>query len=103
MKRIFIILLLVLLVLSDSIPGIIISGTGLAAVEVLSEQIEPTLRAADFTGKLDKLLTLEMAAEISGFDVSKAEKEHDNKTQAIFGGEKKPPLESNYLWDNVLN
>lgn len=63
-------------------------------------QNEPTLNAADFAGRLDELLTLEMAAEISGFDASKAEKEHENKTSAIFGGEKKPPRGCNYLWDN---
>lgn len=63
-------------------------------------QNEPTLKAADYAGRLDELLTLEMAAEISGFDASKAEKEHENKTSAVFGGEKKPPRECNYLWDN---
>jgi hypothetical protein len=63
-------------------------------------QNEPTLNAADYAGRLDELLTLEMAAEISGFDASKAEKEHENKTHAIFGCEKKPPRECNYLWDN---
>jgi hypothetical protein len=75
-------------------------GTQLADVHSPSVHNEPSLNAADYTGKLDELLTLEMAAEISGFDVSKAEKEHDNKTHAIFGGEKKPPRECNYLWDN---
>jgi hypothetical protein len=63
-------------------------------------QNEPTLNAADFTGRLDEMLTLEMASEISGFDAAKAEKEHENKASAIFGGEKKPPRECNYLWDN---
>jgi hypothetical protein len=70
------------------------------SVSIPSFQNEPTMNAADFAGKLDELLTLEMAAEISGFDASKAEKEHENKTSAIFGGEKKPPRECNYLWDN---
>ncbi len=56
--------------------------------------------ATDFAGKLDELLTLEMAAQVSGFDASKAIKEHENKTSAIFGGEKKPPRECNYLWEN---
>jgi hypothetical protein len=65
-----------------------------------SFQNEPALKAADYAGRLDKLLTLEMAAEISGFDASKAIKEHENKASAIFGGEKKPPRECNYLWDN---
>ena len=66
----------------------------------VSVQDEPALKAADFAGRLDELLTLEMAVEISGFDASKATKEHENKASAIFGGEKKPPRECNYLWNN---
>lgn len=58
------------------------------------------LNAEDYAGKLDELLTLEMAAQVSGFDASKATKEHENKASAIFGGEKKPPRECNYLWEN---
>jgi hypothetical protein len=65
-----------------------------------SFQNEPALKAADYATRLDELLTLEMAAEISGFDASKAEKEHENKASVIFGGEKKPPRECNYLWEN---
>lgn len=58
------------------------------------------LNADDYAGKLDELLTLEMASGVSGFEASKATKEHDNKASAIFGGEKKLPRECNYLWEN---
>jgi len=58
------------------------------------------LDAADFAGKLDELLTLEMAVKVSGFDALKAIKEHGNKASAVFGGEKKPPRECSYLWEN---
>lgn len=64
------------------------------------EKKSVTLNADNYSGKLDELLTLEMAAQASGFDASKATKEHDNKASAIFGGEKKPPRECNYLWEN---
>lgn len=64
------------------------------------EKKSVTLNADNYSGKLDELLTLEMAAQVSGFDASKATKEHDNKASAIFGGEKKPPRECNYLWEN---
>ncbi len=74
--------------------------TQFADVQLPSFQNEPTLNAADYAGRLDELLTPEMAAEISGFDASKATKEHENKASAIFGGEKKPPRECNYLWSN---
>lgn len=68
---------------------------------ILSSQKESLkINADDFAGKLDELLTLEMAAKISGFDASKATKEHEDKTSAVFGGEKKPPRECNYLWKN---
>ena len=63
-------------------------------------QNQTALKADDFSGKLDKLLTAEMAAEISGFSVSKVVKEYENKTAAIFGGEKKPPRECSYIWTN---
>ena len=67
----------------------------------LSSQKEArTLNADDFAGKLDELLTLEMAAKVSGFEASKAIKEHEDKASAVFGGEKKPPRECNYLWKN---
>jgi hypothetical protein len=59
-----------------------------------------SINAADFAGKLDELLTLEMAVKVSGFDASKVIKEHGNKASAAFGGEKKPPRECNYLWEN---
>ena len=65
-----------------------------------STQNEPELKAADFAGRLDELLTLKIVAEISDFDASKAEKEYENKFQAAFGGTNKPPRECNYLWDN---
>lgn len=58
------------------------------------------INAADFAGKLDELLTLEMAVQVSGFNASKVIKEHGNKASAAFGGEKKPPRECNYLWEN---
>lgn len=58
------------------------------------------INAADFAGKLDELLTLEMAVQVSGFDASKVIKEHGNKASAAFGGERKPPRECNYLWEN---
>lgn len=59
-----------------------------------------TLSAENFVGKLDQLLTLEMAAQISGFDAAKAIKEHENKASKAFGTEAKPPRECNYLWEN---
>jgi hypothetical protein len=43
------------------------------AVELASEA---GLKAEDFKGKIDELLTLEMAAEVSGLPASDAEKEH---------------------------
>jgi hypothetical protein len=58
------------------------------------------IKAADFAGKLDELLTLEMAVQVSGFNASKVIKEHGNKASVAFGGEKKPPRECNYLWEN---
>lgn len=100
MKRISIVVLLFLSVLTVSVTGNILSGIIIPDGNSYSAQNEPALKAADYAGKLDELLTLEMAAEVSGFDASKAAKEHENKTHAIFGGEKKPPRECNYLWDN---
>lgn len=58
------------------------------------------INATDFEGKLDHLLTLEMAVQVSGFDASKVIKEHGNNSHKAFGGEKKPPRECNYLWEN---
>ncbi len=61
------------------------------------------LNAAGFEGKLDELLTLEMAAKVSGFEASKAIKEHENKANAIFGnGKKTPPRECMHLWDSGI-
>lgn len=41
------------------------------------ESLEATgLKAEDFKGKIDELLTLEMAAEVSGLPASEAEKDH---------------------------
>ncbi len=70
------------------------------ANEKITSQTAVPLNADDYSGKLDELLTLEMASVLSGFEASKATKEHENKTHSIFGGEKKPPRECNYLWDN---
>ncbi len=58
------------------------------------------INAADFSGKLDELLTLEMAAKISGFEASDAAKVHENNTHKAFGGTPKPPRECNYYWEN---
>lgn len=59
-----------------------------------------TINADDFSGKLDELLTLEMAAKVSGFDASDATKVHENNTHKAFGGTPKPPRECNYYWEN---
>lgn len=59
-----------------------------------------SINAADFKKSLDELLTLEMAAKLSGFEASKATKDYENKTGAMFGDENAPPRECNYLWDN---
>ncbi len=67
---------------------------------VSSQKEGHIINADDFAGKLDELLSLEMAAKVSGFEASKAIKEHENKASAIFGGEDKPPRECNYLWKN---
>lgn len=64
------------------------------------EMQSKSLNAADFAGKLDELLTLEMAVQVCGFDASKVIKVHENKASAAFGGEKKPLRECNYLWEN---
>lgn len=64
------------------------------------EQIDTIPNASAFTGKLDELLTVEIAAEISGFDASKATKVHENKASLAFGGKTKPPIECHYLWSN---
>ncbi len=58
------------------------------------------LNADNYSGKLDQLLTPEIAAAISGFDASRAVKEHENKAHKVFGGKKKAPTECNYLWSN---
>ena len=59
-----------------------------------------TLKVADFEKRLDELLTLEMAAKVSGFDSSKATKEYENKTGAMFGDKNDPPSECYYFWEN---
>jgi hypothetical protein len=58
------------------------------------------LNAAEYDGKLDQLLSLEIAAEITGFDPKKAQKIHENNTHKAFGGEAKPPRECRYYWSN---
>lgn len=100
MNRLIFILSFLPLAFPFSLAGNDQQKTNFAHVSFSHFQNEPTLNAADFAGRLDELLTLEMAAEISGFDASKAKKEHENKASAIFGGEKKPPRECNYLWEN---
>jgi hypothetical protein len=61
-------------------------------------QGKKSLDADKYSGKLDQVLTLEIAAAISGFAAAKAVKEHENKTHKVFGGKQKPPTECNYLW-----
>jgi hypothetical protein len=67
---------------------------------IARSQGKRTLEADKYSGKLDQLLTREIAAAISGFDASKAVKEHENKAQKVFGGKSKAPVECNYLWSN---
>ncbi len=59
-----------------------------------------TLNADDFKGKLNELLTLDMAVRLSGFEAPKALTEYNNKASVALGGEYKPPRECAYLWDN---
>ncbi len=54
----------------------------------LTEIIQNPLNAADFSGKLDELLTLEMVVKVSGFDAAKVIKEHGTNLHIAFGGEK---------------
>ncbi len=100
MNRLIFILSFLPLAFPFSLAGNDQQKTNFAHVSFSLFQNESTLKAADYAGRLDELLTLEIATEISGFDASKAEKEHENKASAIFGGEKKPPRECNYLWNN---
>lgn len=79
--------------------GIMTEDTALKATVNVALQSDP-IKATDFDGKLDELLTLEMASAVTGFDTSKAIKEHGNKTDAIFGSTKKGPRECSYLWNN---
>lgn len=58
------------------------------------------INAENFVGKLDELLTLEMAAKVSGFEASEATKVHENNTHKAFGGKPKPPRECDYYWEN---
>lgn len=67
-----------------------------SSATVKSGQID----AADFKGKLDELLTLEMAVKVSGFDKSKATKDYKNKTAGVLGDKNALPRECNYLWKN---
>ena len=81
------------------------NGNGLKAEATARETIHPVaqkgpIKATDFEGKLDELLTLEMASAVTGFETAKAIKEHGNKTDAIFGSAKKAPRECSYLWNN---
>ena len=66
-----------------------------------SEKSHTIINAENFAGKLDELLTLEMAARVSGFEAEMAQKKYDNKASVAFGGSKKPPRECNYYWENV--
>jgi hypothetical protein len=100
MKRISLIFLLFTLVSAFSTTGHSLNEKDIAQGGSPLSQNQTLLKASDFAGKLDELLTLEMAAEISGFSASKVIKEHENNTHMVFGGEKKPPRECNYLWDN---
>jgi hypothetical protein len=81
---------------------VVICSTSIQPVHAQSsaQAARSVLEAKSFTGKLDQLLTLEMAAEISGYDASQATKEHGNDAHKAFGGEPKPPRECFYLWDN---
>lgn len=81
------------------------NGNGLKAEVTARATIHPvaqsgSIKATDFEGKLDELLTLEMASAVTGFEASKAIKEHGNKTDAVFGSTKKGPRECSYLWNN---
>ena len=77
------------------------SDTSNPGKAVSSAAIKPSqIDAADFKGKLDELLTVEMAAKVSGFDKSKATKDYENKTAGFLGGKNAPPRECNYLWTN---
>lgn len=98
-KRPFVMLFL-LIVFGVSASDNMLSGLYFSNNISPSFQNEPALNAADYLGKLYKLLSLEMALETSGFDAASAIIEHDNKTSAILGGEKKTPRECNYFWDN---
>jgi hypothetical protein len=68
---------------------------------VISREIQSNfINAADFAGKLDELLTLEMAVKVCGFDALKVIKEHEIKAGAAFGGKKRAVRECSYLWEN---
>lgn len=100
MKNRPLVMLFFLMVFGVSALDNILSGICISDNISLPFQNEPALKAADYAGKLDELLTLKMAANISGFDPSNATKEYENKASVVFGGEKKPPRECIYLWDN---
>lgn len=99
-KLAFILTLHCLLLHINSAKSSSLNEVGMQKAAVSGTVKSNQINAADFAGKLDELLTLEMAAKISGFETSKAIKEHGNKASAAFGGEKKPPRECNYLWEN---
>lgn len=73
-----------------------------ANFDVKAQNSAPTtaISAERFNSRLDHVLTLEIAAQLSGFDASKATKEYENKTAQAFGKEAKPPRECNYWWSN---
>lgn len=98
-KLAFILTLHCLLLHINSAKSSSLNEVGMQKAAVSGTVKSNQIKAADFAGKLDELLTLEMAAKVSGFDVSKAIKEHGNKASVAFGG-KKPPRECNYLWEN---
>lgn len=100
MKKFSVVLILFLFALLIFASDNMLSKIFISDKNLNLTQHDTTINGADFVGKLDELLTLQMAAEISGFDASKAVIEYDNKASIVFGGEKKPPRECIYLWDN---
>lgn len=63
----------------------------------LNELIEEnTLLADDFEGKLDELLTLEMAAEISGYPANEAKKSPDTDIEKKYN-----KISITYSWDKT--
>lgn len=58
-------------------------------------------KADQLNSQLDQVLTLELAAKISGFEPEQATKEYENKAAQAFGKSDKPPRECNYWWTNA--